>query len=351
MVSVTNIDTDLGEVLAENEEQSALEIAQLMGQQIEKTYPADKRPARRDAHPKSHGCVRATFRVEDQLPENLAQGVFVPGKTYQAWIRFSNGDANASRPDAKGDGRGMAIKLCGVPGEKILPDQKDATTQDFIMINHPVFLVDDPQSYLSVIKKTGSSNPLVRLTAPIAIGFKGAVIATAITSAKIASPLEARYWSTTAYRLGDDQHKQAIKFSARPCLASTSKIPDDPGPDFLRETMIEQLASGDVQFDFLVQPRTSPSMSVENSMVEWKESEAPFHKVATITIPKQTFSSPGQEEFGENLSFTPWHCLPEHRPLGAVNRVRRVVYEQISALRHNLNGVTRREPTGEETFE
>ena len=80
--------------------------------------------------------------------------------------------------------------------------------------------------------------------------------------AKIASPLEARYWSAVPYRLGDPPHKLAIKFSARPCLPATSTIPRDPAPNFLRETMIKQLAAGEARFDFLVQPRTSPAMSV-----------------------------------------------------------------------------------------
>ena len=40
----------------------------------------------------------------------------------------------------------------------------------------------------------------------------------------------------------------------------------------------------------------------------------------------------------------------EHRPLGGVNRTRRVVYEVISELRHGLNGTPRREPTGDEVF-
>lgn len=351
MSAVWTLDAELGEVLQENEEQTALELAEVVRQQIEKTYPPDHRPARRDAHPKAHGCVRAEFRVEDSLPSRLAQGVFIPGKIYKAWIRFSNGDADATRHDAKGDVRGMAIKLTGVPGEKLLPAEKHAETQDFIMINHPVFIVDDAQSYLCLIQKSGSTNPLARLIAPFALGLKGALIAKAITSAKIASPLETQYWSTTPYRLGDAQHKQAVKFSARPCLPATTKVPSDPGPDFLRETMIRQLAENDVVFEFLVQPRTSPSMSVENSMIEWKESDAPFHKVATITIPRQTFATPAQEEFCENLSFTPWHALPEHTPLGAVNRVRRVVYEEISNLRHKLNGAPRQEPTGDERFD
>ena len=110
--------------------------------------------------------------------------------------------------------------------------------------------------------------------------------------------------------------------------------------------MIKQLSAGAEprQFDFEVQ-RGLPDMSVENSIVEWNEEDAPFEKVATITIPPQEFATPERDNFGENLSFTPWHALPQHRPLGAVNRIRRVVYEQISTLRHELNGTKRPEPT------
>ena len=67
--------------------------------------------------------------------------------------------------------------------------------------------------------------------------------------------------------------------------------------------------------------------------------------VASITIPAQSFDSPEQDAFCENLSFTPWHCIDAHRPLGGINRVRRVVYEAISRLRHDLNAAPRREPT------
>jgi hypothetical protein len=107
--------------------------------------------------------------------------------------------------------------------------------------------------------------------------------------------------------------------------------------------MARRLAAGEARFDFLVQPR-APTMSVEDTMTKWKEKAAPFIKVATITIPRQQFDTPERREFGENLSFTPWHALPAHRPLGAVNRIRRVVYEATSKLRHELNQAPRREP-------
>ena len=345
------VDPELGESVWPGEAEAPRAIADRIEKSIEERYPKAKRPARRDAHPKAHGCVRASFKVADGLPDNLAQGVFVPGATYKAWIRFSNGSSDPARPDVKGDARGMAIKLTGVPGVKLLPAEREAETQDFIMINHPVFFIDDPPDYLRLIQRGSSSSSLVKLTAPFALGLKGALIARTISRKKIENPLYTRYWSTVPYRLGDDAHKQAVKFSARPCAVhANNKIPSDPGPDYLRQAMAATLAADDACFDFLVQTRRSPSMKVEDSKTEWKESEAPFIKMATITIPKQTFDSEAQMAFCENLSFTPWHSLPQHRPLGAVNRVRRTVYESVSKKRHALNQTPRKEPSGNETF-
>ena len=226
-----------------------------------------------------------------------------------------------------------------------------AETQDFILINHPVFFIDDPEDYLKLIKRGESSNPLVRATAPLALGLNGALIARAISNKKIENQLFTRFWSMVPYRLGDDAHKRAVKSSAKPCIAHPNdRNPESPDANYLRKAMANTLAAGDACFEFLVQARISASMKVEDSKTEWKESDAPFIRVATITIPAQTFDSPDQMAFCENFSFTPWHSLPEHRPLGGVNRVRRTVYEQVSKVRHTLNHAPREEPTGAETF-
>jgi catalase len=97
-------------------------LAQAIGAVIEQSIRKEYRQgsARRDAHPKAHGCVKAELQVMDTLPHHLAEGIFIPGKSYQAWIRFSNGSRDASQADVKGDARGMAIKVLGVPGKKLL---------------------------------------------------------------------------------------------------------------------------------------------------------------------------------------------------------------------------------------
>jgi hypothetical protein len=137
---------------------------------------------------------------------------------------------------------------------------------------------------------------------------------------------------------------RAVKWSARPCggeAPAPSQLPSSP--NYLRETMRDELAGRDACFELLVQEQTDPaSMPVEDPTIEWT---SPFRKLATITIPSQDFSSPARMAYCENLSLTPWHSVPEHRPLGGINRVRRTVYETISRVRHELNGAERREPT------
>ena len=67
--------------------------------------------------------------------------------------------------------------------------------------------------------------------------------------------------------------------------------------------------------------------------------------MATLIIPQQTFDSPEQVQFGENLSMNPWHCLPEHRPIGNINRIRKRPYERLSRFRHERNHLPVEEPT------
>ena len=345
-----DFDPELGEHAWPGEQEATRSIAQAITAKIESTHVSGSRPALRDAHPRAHGCVRAVFEVDDPLEPELAHGVFQPGARYPAWIRISNGNSDSTRPDGESDARGIAIKLMGVPGPKLVADEQG--TQDFILINHPVFFVDDPQRYAKFFQRLNSPNPLVRLGAPLALGMKGLLIAREIGASRIANPLFERYFTMVPYRLGDDVSKRAVKFSVRPCVPRANE-PDDNAlqdPTFLRKAMRAALDQDAACFEFLVQPRTSTAMSVEHSMVEWKESEAPFHKVATITIPKQTFDLPAQHQFCEQLSFSPWHALAEHRPLGVVNRVRKVVYDTVSGVRHKLNGEQRSEPTGDETF-
>jgi hypothetical protein len=336
------IDTLLGEELHPDEVAAADAIAAALDAEIRRRYAPGS--ARRDAHPKAHGCVRAELRVLESLPPALAKGIFVPGKRYAAWMRFSNGASDPNQPDTAPDARGLALKVMGVPGKKLLADEADAGTQDFIFINHPVFFANDPNRYLALVKAAGGEGLLGKLGIPLALGLRGSMIAFQTTRNPMSNPLHGEYFTMVPYALGTGPKRQAVKYSIRPCEARPVRMPKNPTPDFLRAAMRRTLKAGDVCLELLVQPRTSDEMSVEDSMTEWDPTHAPFIPVATIHIPKQVFDTPERHQFCENLSFTPWHSLPEHRPLGVTNRIRRIVYERISRVRHEMNDAPRSEP-------
>lgn len=330
-------DPALGEKLAPGEADAAARIAAIIEAHLRDKYANGT--IYRDAHPKADGCVRATFTVASGLPAPLRQGLFSAAEPYAAVIRFSNANEDRTRSDSQGDGRGMAVKVLGVLEAPLTRDPRGPPAQDFIMINHPTFVVASPASYRTLIGYVDSSDRLTHLFAPVlsflTLGWTGTKNAVETTASHIDSPLNARYWSMVPYQLGPKGAAVAVKYSAAPCQARPVVLQSTTDPDHLRHVLAAALAPGGPGgcMRFMVQPRTSTAMSVEDSRIEWPEAAAPFRQVATITIPPQTFDTPAQNAACEELSYSPWHALPEHKPLGAVNRMRKAIYERISAVR------------------
>jgi hypothetical protein len=249
--------------------------------------------------------------------------------------------------DNIGDGRGMAIKLMGVTGAKLIPDEK--FTQDFVMINHPVFFSKDVADYLALARGIATNTvPAVLRHLP-----DTARIIAAMQAHVVRDMFEERYFSMSPYTLGDHY----MKFSAIPVPCSKSAIvPTWPAalprdPNFLRARMAQRLHKADVCFDFAIQLQTdAATQPIEDATALWSESDAPFVTVAHLVIPKQTFTPSAQQSFCEVLSFSPWHGLKDQRPAGGINRLRLAVYRAGSALRHRLDHAPMIEPAGNETF-
>lgn len=324
------------------EEDALARVVELTREQLERDY-ANVRPALRDEHPKSHGCVRAEFVVGPDVPPDLRYGIFAEPRTYSAWIRFSSSSAQP-RPDSKRDAHGMAIKVMGVEGEKVLPSERDETTQDFIVANNPVFFCRNASDYVVLASRMSEGKLLAFFFGadPRKWRVREFVNMMVATQKRVVNPLQIRYWSQTPFALAS----HAVKYSAKPGGRRTDWKRASDGANHLQEAAARQLSSGEASFDFLVQLQTNPrEMPVEDPAVRWKERASPFRKVAAIRIPSQDFTSKARKDLAEGLSFTPWHSLPEHRPLGGINRVRGAAYEAISKLRHEMNDMPRREPT------
>ena len=107
-----------------------------------------KLPVLRGQHAKGTAGVRAKFVVEEDRPTETRVGVFATARTFDAVVRFSNGIGRI-QPDIKADARGMAIKVLGVDGPQALSEEGDQSSQDFVMINFPVFAFRDARQYAS----------------------------------------------------------------------------------------------------------------------------------------------------------------------------------------------------------
>src|SRR5260370_31754021 len=117
-------------------------------------------------------------------------------------------------------------------------------------------------------------------------------------------------------------------------------LPGRPPDNYLRDAMRLTLAKQDVEFDVCVQLQTDPFlMPIEDASVRWPERLSPRVPVAVVRIPRQTFDSEEQIAFARVLSYNPWLCVPEHRPLGNISRARKRLYWEMSQLRQRMHTV------------
>ncbi len=294
-------------------------------------HPQHDGSVRRAQHAKDTGCVKAQLIVEPDLAPEYRFGVFREPRTYDdVIIRFSRG-SEWVESDSKKTMRGMAIKIPHVDGERAIVGDGESS-QDFLMVDSPSFLFATIKDYATffALRLSKKSDPKALLA--FFPSYPRQALRTIIVKVfyKVKDSLIRQYWSQSPYRLGP----RAVKFSAKSQEANSKAAPDRNPQDaenFLFRRMADHLKENDAAFDFMVQfQEDADRMPIEDASVEWDEARSPFRKVATIRIPAQDLDSPEMEEFRascEGLSFSPWHALADHRPLGGLNRLRRVAYE------------------------
>ncbi|MEO6177645.1 MAG: catalase family protein [Flavobacterium circumlabens] len=318
------------------------------------------RHAIRDAHAKSHGILKGELKIYDNLPEHLAQGVFSQPKTYPVIIRYSTAQG-AIVPDKMSAFRGMAIKIIGVEGEKFLPDLAHAMTQDFLLVNYPVIPTGTINEYLKLqegLEKQADSGELFqKIEQKVAVGVQNVLAAvgladdTNILSAPGPHILGDTYFSMAAIRYGDYVAKINVKPLSDNLKEVSGKKIDKEEIEADENAFLTKLISGffesnTAEFEMSAQLCTNlETMPVEDGSVQWPEEQSPYQPIAKLTIlPQNTFSPERRVYADDVLSFNPFHCLPEHRPLGNIMRVRKLAYETSSKYRHHMNAQPRVEP-------
>ena len=318
------------EYIQPGEEEDIRKMIGIMRKSMVKEYSG--KTILRRFHPKSHGLVKAEFKVHDDIPEELKVGLFKQAGTYEAFIRFSNCPQKVKEDKAKA-ARGMGIKVLNPPGPTLLEDPIGKPTQDFLMVTSTILATGNIRRYRKAMNALfGGFLPMLwTILNPVTWRELYLNLRNRIDCPNV---LEFDYHSVAPYLYGDGK---AVKFVAKSLKAAKSTMPKDPDDNFLRHRLEKDLKEGDYWFDFFVQHQTDPKKEpVEDNSRAWK---SPMTKVASVRVLQQDFSTPDMLKEDENITFNPWHALAVHRPLGSINRCRKAVYDELSKFRRKENGV------------
>ena len=333
------------EDIADDEAATTQTLIETM-QQISATTFKDEGRAIRAVHAKGHGLLDGELRVLDGLPPEFAQGLFAMPATYRVALRLSTSpgdllDDHISTP------RGFVLKVFDVPGAQLSGDSGD-TTQDFLMVDGPAFLAPTPKAFVANVKLLAASTDKVeglkRAFSATARGLETVVEAVggksgklvALGGHKLTNPLGETYFTQVALRYGD----YVAKLSAVPVSPELTALTDAPVDldgrrDGLRDAVVEHFRTAGGEWEIRVQLCTDlDAMPVEDASVAWPEDASPFVAVARVTVaPQAAWSAAAIAAIDEGLSFSPWHGLVAHQPLGGVNRARRGVYVALAGER------------------
>ena len=314
-------------------EEFAAEIAAFQRQDARTA--ADGKPLR-GFHAKIHTGVMAEFEVLPDLPAHARCGIFAEPRVFPAVVRFSNGESTV-HPDTNKEPRGIAIKLIGVPGRKLLRGRENDVTQDFLATSHSVTsTVRDVIQFMKVVRAHRHNRLIMALQMLRTLGWHEGcrilkILRRDVDQSDVRSMAMEEYFGTAPIKFGP----YAVKFSVKAVGATPNTI-DRPETtkDFLREELAERLRKEDLVMDFKVQFYADEiSTPIEDTSVLWRTE--PF-TVARLRIPRVDLDDEPSRKLSRKvdaLSFSPWHAVEDHRPLGNIMRARRVAYERSSALR------------------
>jgi Catalase len=275
----------------------------------------------RALHAKTHVGAVGEFVVSAR--GTASTGIFAEsGRAWPIYARFSNG-SSGHQADKVPDVRGVALKLVGVPGKKIIPGLEHEGTQDFLFIPTPSIPFRDPEEFMIFVRaaKDGPAKLLPKVIAGYGLRRGFTILRRVLGSPKVRSLATHPFHTAAPISFG----KTAAKLGLFPLEASI--LPVGGGRDFLREDLFARLKSAPLSWalrgQMFLDDQKTP---IEDTSVTWS---GPWLDLGTLTLPRQDPESPRGREIGElvdQLSFDPWHSIEAHRPLGAIMRARAVAY-------------------------
>jgi hypothetical protein len=284
-------------------------------------------------------CALAQFEVLDvgegrdpALAARLTQGIFAKPGIYPATVRFGNADSKKNS-DFKADVRSLSFSVDLTRSGTVVPDAGYGR-QDFSMQNTTTLPINDSPAFLAIIKLLTASNPAAGLWS-LSFEDKLRVFRTLalvqVQSHQTIKPYQQmRFGSNVPFRHGP---VEVVKYSATPSPNNLARPLQRSNPNGLQDELIRHVQEDNrmSSFDFGVQfldpdkmtyrgKKYDASFWIENASVEWKESEAPFHTVARLTLLRGSHLGP--EETKAVYFDVTHHSSSDSTPVGSINRAR-----------------------------
>lgn len=343
------------ETIADDEAETIQKLNQTFDKILDRTAE-DYVHAVRSVHAKAHGILEGTFRVLDDLPPEYAQGLFATPGAHKAYLRLST-NAGDILPDAVSLPRGLALKVLDAEGQR-LPGA-EGTTQDFVMVNGPVFQNKTSAKFLSNLKLLAATTDRMEKTKTVmssvlqtvnkaltSVGIESPVVQT-LGGAPNAHPLGETYFSVTPFRYGDFIAKfSLVPVSDELTVLTGDEIDARKDEDAIRHTIRATMTDAHARWEFRVQLcRDLEAQPIEDPTTEWDAEESPFVTVATLDVePQDSWDAARVDAVDEHMRFSIWTGLAAHQPLGNINRARNETYRHSAQFRAGFNRCPIHEP-------
>lgn len=346
------------EVVPPGEAYQTQENAKLMGENLRRRDIPGY--AKRSFHPKSHGCLHGKFTVDPNLATDLQLGPFQPGMEYPVWSNWAT--ATPLYPQNDGPtgtpigtlGRSVGLKMFGLnQGKSLLPGFEDVDEMHFLMNNGQGFWCNDLKCFFSLVTAylhgdlSGSGIPKFAEKYPEAMGR----LMQENAEGHIGHMFNLKYWGQAPFSFGKGR---AFKYFIQECSEDPMEVhsagknygedefpkvndSDDPNVlrNRLRETMGEQEACFSLWFQFQEDTCKQP---IEDGSAIWELDESPPRFMGDIIFPKQELpEDPETDPHCQNAGFQPYQMPQEFKPLGGLNRGRKLAYSHTIAARQGFN--------------
>ncbi len=395
-----SIREDLGESWVDNDKQHELRVIQeavdqlgklmlgtyilddssVMITSLDKEITDDRQEYRilRDAHPKGHQCVNASFNVQSNsiFPEGSFLG---SPANHNSVVRYSSA-SNTPQIDSIKDVRGGAIKVS--VGEQ---------THDFVMLTSQTFPTDNSEQFTNLVKVARASNciNIIPDNEDSSEGFLGSIfgpiydfnlrvfsVAQCIgdselsildlpgivgagirfvdlqNSSEIESVFDKSFFGVAPFSYNDN----VFKFEMTKSVCS-SENPESLGLTTNEETadrglennIQRVLSAGNACYDLNIINRPSDlthKQAIETHTKTWDDMSHQTldrTKVASVVISQLDNSNNMDAVSCDDMQFSPGNTLDNIKPLGSLNRARSIVYKSLSDFRKETNAYLRQQ--------